>query len=502
MTADFAKGSGLNRRVTRGAVWMIALRLTDRVIGFLSTIVLARLLIPADFGLIALATTMMAAIGVLAEFGFETALIQRQDATRSHYDTAWTLGLLRGLFATVIIALASEPIARFFDDPRLRDVVLVLALTPLLQGFYNIGTVDFRKDLALHKEFVFRIVPRIAGVVVTIVFAFAWRNYWALVYGTLAGAGLRLVLGYVMHRYRPRITVSAWRDIMGFSKWMLATGIASFANEKLSTLIIAKFLDTTSVGIFSLAVQISDLASAELIAPIKQALFPAYATIAHDIVLLRKAFLDAYGLLVLVALPIAIGIGLTADLFVPILLGPKWIDAVPLIQILAVSGGLRSLITHVRPLYLAMGQPQLGAYAAIGRALVLLPALYLGVVWHGVLGIAIVHAAGFFIVVVGSFYRIRKLIGLWPHQFLGFSWRAMVGCGSMIVAVEAIKWSIQETEAGLAGQLSVLAVSVVAGAFTYIATVLLSWLLCNRPSNSAESYVLAEIARSIGKRAR
>ena len=98
MAADFASGGrgGLNRRVTRGAVWMIALRYADRIVGLLSTIVLARLLVPAGFGLVALAITMIAAISVLAEFGFESALIQRQDATRIHYDTAWALGLLRG----------------------------------------------------------------------------------------------------------------------------------------------------------------------------------------------------------------------------------------------------------------------------------------------------------------------------------------------------------------------------------------------------------------------
>src|SRR3546814_2967316 len=81
------------------------------------------------------------------------------------------------------------------------------------------------------------------------------------------------------------------------------------------------------------------MAAAELIAPIKQVLFPGYARIAHDIALLRKAFLDAYGILVLVALPVAIGIGLTARYFVPLLLGPKWVQAVPVIEILVISGG-------------------------------------------------------------------------------------------------------------------------------------------------------------------
>src|SRR3546814_2457615 len=99
---------------------------------------------------------------------------------------------------------------------------------------------------------------------------------------------------------------------MHFSKWILVTGLVTLVNRRGGTLLIAKFLDASSVGTFAIASQISNMAAAELIAPIKQVLFPGYARIAHDIALLRKAFLDAYGILVLVALPVAIGIGLTA----------------------------------------------------------------------------------------------------------------------------------------------------------------------------------------------
>src|SRR3546814_16843280 len=118
------------------------------------------------------------------------------------------------------------------------------------------------------------------------------------------------------------------------------------------------------------------MAAAELIAPIKQVLFPGYARIAHDIALLRKAFLDVYGILVLVALPVAIGIGLTAEYFVPLLLGPNWLQVVPVIPILLISGGLRSLSSHVRPVYLAMKRPSLGASPSIVRARPYLPFLY------------------------------------------------------------------------------------------------------------------------------
>jgi O-antigen/teichoic acid export membrane protein len=502
MTADLTgeTGRGLNRRIVRGAAWMIGMRFADRSVGFLSTIVLARLLVPADFGLVALAMAMIAAVAVFGEFGFELALIQNQKTDRSHYDTAWTLGLLRGLVATLIIAFLAEPLAVFFEDPRLAAVVLALAPVPLLEGLYNIGTVAFRKDLTLNKEFLFRIVPRLIGVVVTIAFAFAWRDYWALICGSLAGTFLRMLLSYAMHSFRPRLSVAAWREIMSFSKWMVVIGLADFTNRKLGIFMIGKFLDAGSLGVYSIASQIANMASAEVIAPIKQALFPGYAKLAHDIVLLRKAFVDAYGILVLVALPIAIGIGLTAEYYVPLLLGPKWIGAVPLIEILVISGGLRSLSSHVRPVYLAMNRPHLGAYASIGRAVVFIPMLLFGLYEYGITGAAVAHAISQVAVLCGSLYLMHRLLALRIGDMLKASWRALTACILMILAVCALKWFPPLHGNAFGVEVALLAIAVGTGIVVYVGSVLAFWWLCGKPSDSSESHVMTYISDTLRAR--
>lgn len=491
----------LNRRIARGAAWMVGLRFADRGVGFLSTIVLARLLVPADFGLVALAMAMMAAVAVFGEFGLELALIQNQRAERHHYDTAWTLGLLRGLSATVIIALLAAPLAGFFEDPRLENIILVLAVTPLLESLNNIGTVAFRKDLTLDKEFIFRIVPRVAGVVITITFAFAWQNYWALIIGTLSGKALRVALSYFMHSYRPRLSLVAWREIMHFSKWIIVIGIATFANRKVGTFFIAKFLDAASVGIYSIANQISNMAAAELIAPIKQVLFPGYAQIAHDVAALRRAFIDAYGILVLVALPVAIGIGLTAEYYVPLLLGPRWMGAVPLIEILVISGGLRSLSSHVRPVYLAMNRPHLGAYASVGRAIVFLPMLYFGLVEYGLIGAAIAHAIAQIAVLFGSLYYMHRLLGLSVADLLQASWRALSACLLMIAAIVALKVYPPVQGDGVMVDFILLALSVATGVVVYAGADLLLWWCSRRPAASSEGYLI-DYARDALRRRR
>ncbi|WP_193369758.1 lipopolysaccharide biosynthesis protein [Pelagibius marinus] len=494
------RGGSLNRRMVRGATWMIGLRFADRCVGFLSTIVLARLLMPADFGLVALATALMAAVSVFSEFGLELALIQNQEADRRHYDTAWTLGLLRGSVACAGILLAAQPLAAFLENPRLENVILVLAVVPLLQSLNNIGTVAFRKELTLNKEFVFRIVPRIAGVIVTIALAFIWRNYWALVVGTLCGRSMRVVMSYAMHNYRPRLSLAAWREIMNFSKWIVLTGIAAFINRKAGHFFVGKFLDAAAVGAFSIAGQIANMAAAELIAPVKQVLFPGYAQIAHDVAALRRAFIDAYGLLVLVSLPTAVGIGLTAEYYVPLLLGPNWIGAVPLIEILVISSGLRSLSSHVRPVYLAMNRPRLGAYASAGRALVFLPGLYFGLVEYGIIGAAIAHAVAQVAVLFCSLYYMHRLLALSFSELLRASWRALSACLLMVATLLALKAAPPVQGDGAMVALILLSASVGAGVVVYIAADLLLWWCCRRPAESSESYLIGYLRDTMRRR--
>jgi O-antigen/teichoic acid export membrane protein len=303
-----------------------------------------------------------------------------------------------------------------------------------------------------------------------------------------------------MHSYRPRFTLAGLREIMNFSKWMLATSILTFANRKADTFIIAKFLDAASLGVFALSRQISNMASAEIIAPIKQVLFPGYATLSHDLPLLRKAFLDAYAILVLVALPIAIGIGLTADLFVPILLGSKWLATIPLIQILVISGGVRSISSHARPVYLALNRPNLGAYASLGRIVVFLPLLVLGIHYYGLTGAALAHAATQVAVMFGSLYLMHRLLQLSFGQILVAGWRALAACALMAIGVELVKRHAAVADPGLLGQVGLLVAAAGAGLVIYVGCVLLLWRLCGSPTGSAESHILTYVTEALRKR--
>ena len=272
----------LGRRMATGAVWMIALRFAVRSIGLVSMIVLARLLVPADFGLVAIATALAGALAAISEFGFQVALIQNHAADRRHYDTAWTLGLIRGFVVAGALAACAGPLAGMFSDQRLQPILLVLALGVVVASLENIAVVDFRKDLQFQREFVYRALAKLAAFAVTVPLAISLRNYWSLVIGMLAAQLAGVMLSYTMCHYRPRLSLTAWRELIRFSKWLLLNNVLYFAYHRIDTFIIGRFAGAQPLGFFRLAHEIASLPTTEMVAPIRAAILPGYAKLASD----------------------------------------------------------------------------------------------------------------------------------------------------------------------------------------------------------------------------
>src|SRR6185437_4494802 len=224
----------LNRQMAAGAAWMIFLRLAIRGLGFISVVILARLLTPADFGLIALATVIIAALELMSAFSFDVALIQKQGQSRAHYDTAWTITIIFSAITGLILVALAYPAARFYGDPRLQPIMYVLAAGTVVEGFQNIGVVAFRKEMDFSREFGFQISKKIFSFVVTVPLAFWLRNYWALVAGIVAGKAAGTIVSYMAHPYRARWSTAAWAELFHFSRWLFLNNFLGFLRARAS----------------------------------------------------------------------------------------------------------------------------------------------------------------------------------------------------------------------------------------------------------------------------
>lgn len=458
---------------------MVALRLVDRVIGIAGTLILARILYPADYGLVSLATGVTAILELLLAFGLEVALIQHPSPTRQHYDTAWTLNLIfAGLIAAGLVVLGG-PAAAFYSDPRVADVMLWLAVGSLLDGLANIHVIDFRRDMQFHKDFVISLTRRLTVFAVTLACAFLLRNYWALVAGILTGKFVYLVLSYAMRPYRPGLSLAERHSLIGFSKWILVNNILSYAVQRGGEVALGRYVNQAATGMFSLAHELATLPTAEIMAPVNRAALPVYSRLANQIPELRKTYLDVLGLTILVTAPASALLAAISDVLVPGLLGERWAEAAAPLQILAIYSGLLALQTNTSVVYTALGQTRISATLAFLKAVALVPLLILLVPRYGLVGAAWAYAISTIFYTPYIFWILHRTLELGHTQFFGIVWRPIAASLLMYLAVPLLSQSL-----GITGWdkqfLAAIAEAVIGGA-VYVGTVLLMWALSGRP---------------------
>jgi O-antigen/teichoic acid export membrane protein len=479
---------GVGRKMAKGAGWTIAARLSVQGIGFLSTIVLARLLAPEDFGLVALATTLSAALLAVTEFTFDVVLIQNRNAGRSYYDTAWTLQLWRNAILALILMLGASLFASMLGDARLENILYFLAGAVLVEGFQNVGIVEFRKHFQFHKDYMFLVGGKMALIVAGIPLAILWGNYWALVAAIVFGACVKVALSYIMQSYRPRFSLAKWRNIIRFSKWLLMTQAGTFAFQRTDTFVIGRIVGAQGVGIYTIAYEIANLTTSTLLAPIRRAILPGFASVAHDMEGLRRSFVDVFAFALLMATPVAAGTGLVAEPLVHVVLGQKWLAAIPLIQVLAIYGFLSVASAGSGPVYMALGRPHLLA-VVLGLALaVLLPVLIFGVMHWGALGAAWAVTLAVLVMALLDIGISTRVLRLRLRRLLVPAWRPLLAVALMIAVVLEVRlnWAAPER---FQDWLILLLASVAAGAVTYIGTVTVLWFLAGRP-DGAERHLL------------
>jgi len=460
----------LGRRLVHGSIWMVAMRFSIRGIGLVSTIILARLLTPADFGIVAMAMLIIGFIEVFNETGQQAALIAHPRPERAHYDSAWTMTVLIAVALTAIILAVAPFASGYFRDARIVPVIQLLSLRVLLGGFLNIGTIDFRRNLDFAREFRFGLGRKVATFLTTLTLALIWRNYWALVVGTVVGHVMEVGLSYVMHRYRPRFSLVKVREIWSYSIWLLIQSIGRYFETRVDEVVVAGIAPPAALGQYTIAAEFGVLPMTELVEPVGRALFPNYARIAANPVLLRDVYLQVFSAAVTVCACLGTGLALIADDFVAVLLGPQWAESATLLIWFAAAGAVTGISNTVYAVFNAVGQSQMSAKQTWLRVCAYLPAI----AWAASTGVlknfAIARFAVSVLLAPTFFLRLRRVIPITAAQLAGAAWRPVLASGAMAAALSAVDFPAHVTLLPLR-----LLSEVALGGVIYISTQLILW---------------------------
>uniref|UniRef100_A0A8J4HDC7 Lipopolysaccharide biosynthesis protein n=1 Tax=Acidicaldus sp. TaxID=1872105 RepID=A0A8J4HDC7_9PROT len=468
-------------KTAKATGWVMIWRLFTRTIGLISTLILVRLLVPADFGLVALGTSFAQAIDALSVLGVDDVLIREKSPTPALYNTAFTLNALRNCLTALLILLTAIPVASFFGEPRLAHILFALALGTVAEAFENVGIIDFRRDMTFEKEFQLRLIPRLAGTIATITLAFLWRNYWALVVGILLTRFLRVAMSYTMHPYRARFSLSAWRHIIGFSLWTWVISLVVLMRDRTASFVIGRLLGPAQVGIFSIAGEIASLPTTELIQPICRACFSAFAAARPAGENLAETYLRVIGSTSLLTMPACVGIALVAEPLVQLALGPRWMSAVPLLQIMAlggvftVFGAISGTLLSSHGVLAPMFRIITFSYV-IGATLFIMLTLKLGLI-GGVIG----GTLGSFLETSLFTHALFRRYGVTLGGLFGHIWRPFLATAAMAGLLLGSGLTHVAANADAAMLTRTLLILIPLGVVAYTLALLIVWTVAGRP---------------------
>lgn len=488
--------ASMRARVVKGAVFITVARAITNGLGFISTIVLARILVPADFGLVALATSTLAIVSALTEIQMSRALVQHPSPTREHLDTAWTFGLLRSLLIAGALALISFPLSEFYSEPRLVGLILVLDIGVILTGLKNPRSVMLTRDLIFWQQCVLQISERLVSAAAAIALALIYQSYWALIIGAIMGQFVGLVFSYCLLPFRPRVGWKNSQELFSFSIWLMGCQVVNTINWRFDHFLIGWLFGPARLGIYTMGDKLATMPTREVTTPINATLFPALSRLIHDSGKLKSAYQSAQVAMTTIALPAGVGVALIADPLVQLTMGEKWHGAVLVIQVLSAVFACQTIGSLAQALAMAAGETRLIFKRDLQGFVLRFPCIAAGWYLAGFEGIVYARVFSGLFTIFLNMTVVRKLASLSISEQLRPNLCSIFSVAVMAIATVLVDSQIPRSAASV--ELGIrIAILVAAGALVYSLTWVSAWAATGKP-NSPESQLPLAVARTVG----
>lgn len=386
-----ASTSSLTAKAARGGVWILALKFAVQGMMAVKLFVLARILSPNDFGLMGVAILTITLFETFSVTGIETALIQKKEDVSGYLNTAWTIGLLRGIGLGILLLISSQLVATLFKNDEATFLLRAISLVFFFRGFLNIAVVEFNRQLNYKKIFLLGISEAVPDVIVSILLAVTLRSVWALVFGFLAGTACKVICSYLLHPWRPRLGLNfAYaKDLSQFGRWVWGNTILVFLGSELDSLILSRLLGTHSLGLYQMSTRVSTYFTREISEMIAQIVFPLYSRLQDTREKLAKSFLFTSRISFVVTFPLCLSLVFFGRDVIGLLLGENWLAIAPAVRWLAIAGLFRGMAGLGGWFFYAVGRPNYNLWVTGLRTTVLFVTFIPLCVYYGIEGAAI-----------------------------------------------------------------------------------------------------------------
>ena len=487
----------ITQRTAQAVGWLTMARVGAKIADFCLLIVFGRVLTPADFGLVALAMTLIVMLELVADLPVGQVLVRMNEPRPEHYDTAFTLSLIRAAALGAFYVALAWPFAWFYHDARLAPIICVLSLAPMVRSLASPRLAHYARVIDFRRDFFSDLSGKIGSLVCAGSLALLHPSYWVIAVGTITYYAVYSTMSYILAPYRPRLTLKHFGDFYRFLGWTTAAQFVGALLWQCDKLVLGEFVPSSGVGQFSMGSDLAALPTKILITPVSIALLPAFSLIKDDLSRLRSSYEKTIRTIAAIGVPLLVALCFVAKPATLILLGPKWAVAASALQVLSIAYIPSMFVAGMYPLAMALDQTNLLFRRSLYELLSKLPLITLGAFYGGMEGLLVANALSAMLTGFMSMSFVRLCIGLPITAQLAAPWRTYLSLVPMCAVLILTRgWA---TGSGAAQTIGLVTSLIMAG-IAYLCTAASLWATTGRVDGFEDLVISA--AKRLTRRSR
>jgi PST family polysaccharide transporter len=429
--------SEFRSRTISGITWSIVSRIGRLGLTFVIGVILARLLSPREFGLVAMITVITSFAAIFAELGFSAALVQKPNVDQVHLSSVFWLNLGAGLALTVAFAAGAPLIARFYQEPMLTPLTMLIATNFVISSLKIVQNTLYTKALDFQTLAIVEICALAVAGAVSITMAYTGFGVWSLAVQSVIVSAITALLIWILSDWRPSLLFrwAAIKDLLGFSMNLFGTKVLNYWVRNIDYLLIGRILGSNPLGIYNRAYDIMLFPLVSVSQVLSRVMFPSFSIIQEDKERVASLYLRMTRTIALITFPMMLGLFVTVEPFVLAVFGPQWVAMIPVLRILSLVGMSQSIGTLTGNLYLSQGRADLEFRIGLFLKTNAILGIVIGLRW-GIVGVAAGYAIASFVNAYPSFYFAGRLVNLTYWQLLR-NVSAVLACA---LAMAAFVW--------------------------------------------------------------
>jgi len=457
----------LKTKTIQGIGWSGISQVVQLLFHFILIAILARLLTPDDFGLLAMTVVFTGFVMIFCDFGITAALVQHKRITEEHLSSSFWINILTGFVLTLLLVISAPLIANFYNESRLTLIISMLSITFFIHSFGAVQTVLFTRELNFKSLAVAEILSVLISGIIAIILAFSGFGVWSLVWQQLSSIFIKVIFLWKFSNWKPKFLFKWQRlkELLGFGLNLTGFSFINYFNRNFDDLLIGKFFGSVSLGFYNLAYQLLLFPLSNISQVIGRVMFPSFSIIQNNKDRISHLYIKATRYIATITFPLMIGLLVVAPQFIKVVFGLQWERSIFLVQIFALSGLLHSLGTTVGWIYQSQGRTDIMFRWGFFSSIIVVTAFIIGLRWN-IEGVAVSYAIAGLLLAYPSFAIPFKLIdlkfGYFVKQFKSIS-LATIGMGGTIFTLSVFMNSIL----GMS-DLIILISTIIIGIISYI----------------------------------